>query len=148
MACINDLNEITSAQLIALPKSARLIEAARILADTARQMIVIANEEGQMVGVVTRADVVRMISSCSGSSCSISCEHVMTTNVYACKPAHELNAVWEKMHQKRLQSMPVVDEGNRPIGLVLARNVLEKLLNQTEHEDQLMKEYVMGIGCR
>lgn len=148
MAFISDLNETTFAQLIVLPTSARLVEAAKILADTARQMIVIENEEKQMAGVVTRADVVRMISSCSGSSCSTACAHVMTTKVHACKPTHELHAVWEIMRQKRLQSMPIVDDGNYPVGLVLARNVLEKLLTETEHEDQLMKDYVMGIGYR
>lgn len=148
MALIRDLNETISAQLIVLPSSARLVEAAGVLADTANQMIVIESNEKQMVGVVTRADVVRMISSCSGSSCSTTCEHVMTTNVHSCSPEHELHAVWERMHQERLQSMPVVDDDNRPVGLVLARNVLEKLLIQTEYEDQLMKEFVMGIGYR
>lgn len=148
MAYVRDLSDTTSQQLFVLPTSAKLIEAAEILADTARQMVVIENQEKQMTGVVTRADVVRMIRNCQGSSCSTLCADIMTTDVHSCSPEHELHIVWACMHEKHLQSMPVVDDRNHPVGLVLARNVLERLLSETDHEEQLMKEYIMGIGYR
>ena len=148
MAYVRDLSDTTSQQLFVLPTSAKLIEAAEILADTARQMVVIENQEKQMTGVVTRADVVRMIRNCKGSSCGTLCANIMTTDVHSCSPEHELHIVWAWMHERRLQSMPVVDDRNHPVGLLLARNVLERLLSETDHEGQLMKEYIMGIGYR
>ena len=52
------------------------------------------------------------------------------------------------MKSKALQSVPIVDAERRPIGLVSARDALELLLSEVEHEGELMKEYVNCVGYR
>jgi hypothetical protein len=53
--------------------------------------------------------------------------------------------VWATMKNKELKSVPIVDSEQRPIGLVLARDALEMLLSEAEHEGELLKEYVNSV---
>ncbi|HEY5380394.1 MAG TPA: CBS domain-containing protein [Pseudolabrys sp.] len=52
------------------------------------------------------------------------------------------------MKERGLKNVPVVDEDSRPIGLLHARDILQVLLNESEDEETLLRDYVMGIGYR
>jgi hypothetical protein len=43
-------------------------------------------------------------------------------------------------------NVPIVDPEYRPIGVLNARDVLEALLEEAEHEEMLLRDYVMSIG--
>lgn len=42
--------------------------------------------------------------------------------------------------------MPVFDAARHPPGVLAARDVLEKLLDDREHEERLLMDYVMAMG--
>jgi hypothetical protein len=44
--------------------------------------------------------------------------------------------------------IPIIDHERRPLGTLSARDVLQILLGETEHEEYLLRDYVMGIGYR
>jgi CBS domain-containing protein len=70
----------------------------------------------------------------------------MTRRVIACRPDDRLDEIWTAMNEKELHSIPVVDAGRRPLGLLSARDALEALLASVEYEGTLLRDYVMGIG--
>lgn len=123
-----------------------LTEAASLLADATRHMVVVCDRTGTMVGVVTRTDIVRQIPHCQGCACTTPCIEVMTREVTSCCPDDLLHEVWAMMKSKGLKSVPIVDAERRPVGLVLARDALEMLLSEAEHEGELLKEYVNCVG--
>lgn len=47
-----------------------------------------------------------------------------------------------------LKHVSVSDAKGRSQGIVTARPVLEVLLTEVEHEDKLLREYVICLGCR
>ena len=111
-------------------------------------MVVVCDHAGVMVGVVTWTDIVRQIRHCQGCACTTPCIDVMTRDATCCSPDDLLHEVWAVMKSKALQSVPIVDAERRPIGLVSARDALELLLSEVEHEGELMKEYVNCVGYR
>jgi CBS domain-containing protein len=123
-----------------------LTDAASLLADTTRHMVLVCNRNGVMVGVVTRTDIVRQIRHCEGCACTTPCVEVMTREVTSCCPDDSLHEVWATMKSKSLKGIPIIDAERRPIGLVLARDALEMLLSEAEHEGELLKEYVNSVG--
>ena len=134
------------ARLFTVQHTAPLIEAAQLLIDKDISLIVVCSGAGLIRGVVTKSDVVRQITRCHGRSCTTPLSEVMTEDVVTCHPGQELHDVWLLMKAKRLKHIPVVNYASVPLGLLLAREVLEVLMNEAQYEDLLLRDYVMGIG--
>jgi CBS domain-containing protein len=132
--------------LFVIDDNSPLTDAASLLADTKRPMIVVCDRRGTMVGIVTRTDIVRQIRRCQGCACTTPCAEVMTKEITSCRPDDSLDEVWASMKSKALKSVPIVDTEQRPVGLVLARDALELLLSEAEHEGILLKEYMNSVG--
>jgi CBS domain containing-hemolysin-like protein len=65
-----------------------------------------------------------------------------------CRPQDDLHEVWQIMSAKGLQNMPVVDENEVPVGILNIRDTLKSLLEQEEMQEQMLFNYVAGIGYR
>jgi CBS domain-containing protein len=135
-------------RLILIGDDRQLTEAASLLSDDTRHMVVVCDSAGAMVGVITRTDIVRQIRHCQGCACTTACTAVMTRNVVSCEPNDWLHEVWSTMKEGGLYSVPVVDAERKPIGLLSARDALEMLLSEVEYEEELLKDYVMCVGYR
>jgi CBS domain-containing protein len=101
-----------------------------------------------MVGVVTKTDIVRRISSCHGSGCATAVATVMTRDVTSCRPDDLLQNIWSIMKERSLLHIPIVGQDFKPLGVINARDALFELLGEVEHEESLLRDYVMGIGYR
>jgi hypothetical protein len=53
--------------------------------------------------------------------------------------------VWSAMRERELQRVPILDEARRPLGTIYAR---EALLSEVENEDELLRDYISGVGYR
>ena len=57
-----------------------------------------------------------------------------------------LSEVLAMMHDRGLIHVPVVDAGNKPVGVINARDGLRALLAAGNHEEALLRNYVLGVG--
>jgi hypothetical protein len=48
----------------------------------------------------------------------------------------------------RVEERPLLDNETRPLGIVTARAALQVLLKESEREEELLRDYVMGFGYR
>jgi CBS domain-containing protein len=135
-------------RLVTIRDDAPLIGAARLLRDFDRDLVVVCNSDGLLVGVITKTDVVRQISHCNGAGCMTAASSVMTRAVVLCRPDDRLNEVWSVMKERHLKHVPVVDQEVRPLGVLNARDALEALLEEVEYEEVLLRDYVMCVGYR
>lgn len=146
MMRISSILPAAQRHLVRIRDDQQVTEAASLLADTTRHMVVVCDSIGTMMGVVTRTDIVRQIQNCQGCACTTACTTVMTKTVTFCHPDDWLHEVWAEMKTKGLQSIPIVNSEHQPIGLVAARDALESLLSEVEHEEELLRDYVMCVG--
>ncbi len=134
-----------SKRLITIGDDAPLTDAAaKLLRDPDADLVVVCNADKRMVGVISKTDVVRQISRESESPPAAST--VMTRTVMSCRPGDLLHDVWAMMKARRLKNVPILDDDSRPIGVLNARDLLEVLLDEVEHEETLLRDYVMNIG--
>jgi CBS domain-containing protein len=70
----------------------------------------------------------------------------MTRTAILCHPGDPLHEVWSVMKERRLKSIPIVDQDVRPLGVLNARDAFEALLEEVEYEEILLREYVMWVG--
>ncbi|HKT19834.1 MAG TPA: CBS domain-containing protein [Stellaceae bacterium] len=133
-------------KLVVLRDDAPLIEAAKLLAHRDSNLVVICNARKRLVGVIAKTDIVRQMGKCRGSSCKEAVASVMTKEVAVCRSRDFLDQVWSVMKERGLKHIPVVDRLSRPIGLAIARDVLNALVEESQHEGQLMRDYIMCVG--
>ena len=43
---------------------------------------------------------------------------------------------------------PILDEARRPLGIIYAREALQALLSEAENQDELLRDYIAGVGYR
>lgn len=135
-------------RLVTISHGAPLIEAARLLGTSNTDLVVVCASGGQLSGVITKSDVVRQISRCQGSSCTVAVSAIMTDDVVFCRPTDQVSDIWAIMKERRLKNIPVTNAGSIPIGLLNARDALEVLLTEVEQEETLLRDYVMCVGYR
>lgn len=135
-------------RLVVVSDDAPLIEAARLLGSSNTDLVVVCGSDGRLSGVITKTDVVRQISRCQGSSCTVAVSTIMTDDVVFCRTTDQVSDIWAIMKERRLKNIPVTDEASVPIGLLNARDALEVLLSEVEQEESLLRDYVMCVGYR
>ncbi|MBJ6124838.1 CBS domain-containing protein [Microvirga splendida] len=134
-------------RLVTIADDAPLIQAANLLRP-GTDLVVVHGSTGILAGVITKTDVVSQISRCQGAGCTTAASLVMTRDVVHCQTGDELHDVWARMKERGLKNIPVVDRDLRPQGVLNARDMLQVLLRESENEEAIMRDYLMGIGYR
>jgi signal-transduction protein with cAMP-binding, CBS, and nucleotidyltransferase domain len=134
-------------RLVTIANDVPLIEAAKLL-QTGTDLVIVCDSAGLLAGVITKTDIVAQISQCQGASCIMATALVMTRDVVLCESKDLLRDVWTRIKERGLKNVPVVDQDSRPLGLLHARDILQVLLSESENEEAILRDYVMGVGYR
>lgn len=132
-------------RFVAVADSAPLLEAANLL-HKGIDLVIVCSSAGLVSGVITKTDVVGQMSKCQGASCTMAASLAMTHDVVVCRADELLQEVWKRMKQRKLKNIPVVDKDSRPVGVLHARDILQVLLEESQDEEAMLRDYVMGIG--
>ena len=132
-------------RLAVIEAQAPVREAAVLMSKPHTDLIVVC-DHGEMVGVLTKTDIVGQIGRCMGSGCTARVNSIMPRDVTSCRTHEILLDVWSIMRKRGLQRVPIIDETRRPLGIIYAREALQALLSEVENEDQLLRDYVTGVG--
>ncbi len=132
-------------RLVVIEAGAPVKEAAELMSKPHVDLIAVC-DHGDMVGVLTKTDVVGQISRCMGSGCTARVDGIMTRDVTYCRIHEALHDVWSLMRERGLQRVPILDEARRPLGIIYAREALQALLTELENEDELLRDYISGVG--
>ena len=144
---VENMVEAAREKLVAIADDATLIEAAKLLT-SGTDLVIVCDSEGVLQGVVTKTDVVRQISVCQGATCMCPVSTVMARDVALCRVTDRLSDVATLMKERHLKNIPVVDDADRPIGVLTARAVLRILLSDAEYQEAQLIDYVKGVGYR
>jgi CBS domain-containing protein len=135
-------------RLATIDAAASVTEAAEVTTRLHADLVVVCNETGNMVGVITRTDIVSQIGLCGAGGCASRVDTIMTRDVLSSRTKESLEDVWTAMKARALRHVPVVEEDGKPIGILHARDVLQNLLGEVKNEETLLRDYVMNVGYR
>lgn len=145
---VESILPVAQQRMITVQADASLVDAANLLSDIHRALLVVCNGDGAMVGVITKTDVVRQVARCDGVVDNIRISTVMTQTVTSCRSEDLLHDVLILMKSSGFVHIPIVDINARPRGVVNARDALHALLREVKDEELLLRAYVMGVGYR
>ena len=121
-------------------------DAAELMSKPHTDLVVVCGQDGSMVGVLTKTDIVGQIRQCIGSGCTARVDTIITREVVSCRPNESLEDIWSIMKSRGLQRIPVLDENRKPVSIIYARDALQCLLSNVEQDEILLRDYVVDVG--
>ena len=104
-----------------------LDRAAQLMWDHDIGALVVVDEPGQVIGMITDRDICMAAYTCGLALHELSVDHAMSKHVVACGADDSADAVAALMAKHKIRRIPVVDETNRPIG-ILSLNDLSRTM--------------------
>lgn len=129
-----------------LSQDALVPDAAKILANPNTPLVVVCDTEGIAVGVMSRSDIIELLARAGIKACETKAGAIMTKAVVSCHVDQPLQEVWTNMNARSCRCAPILDNEGRPQGIIHARDVARALLDEASHEEELLRDYVLGIG--
>jgi CBS domain-containing protein len=115
-------------------------EAAAVL-NAKRIGAVVVLDSGKVVGILSERDIVRHLGTDWSSLTNRPVADIMTKAVVTASRFATIADVMERMTEKRIRHMPVVDNGELG-GIVSIGDVVKRKIEETEQEASALKEYI------
>lgn len=118
------INELMSMDLQWISRNAAVADAARIMRDNSLGFLLVSDPgTTRLVGVVTDRDLALRILA-EGKSSALPVAQAMTPTVITCRETDSLSDVEELMRRSEKSRLVVVDERQRPIGVLSLTDIL------------------------
>lgn len=120
------------------------LSVAGLLEDLARHNVgalVVVDETGTLVGIVSERDVVRRLNERGAELLHAPISEIMTTTVVTCGPTEGVDSLAAIMTERRIRHMPVV-EGGRLVGIVSIGDVVRSRIQQLESDREQLESYI------
>lgn len=118
-----------------------LRDAVKMLAVEHIGSLVITDEDGRMMGILSERDVVRAIAQRGCEALDDAVTTVMTRNVVTGREEDSVISVVQRMSQGRFRHMPILKDGCL-IGMVSTGDAVKFRLAQMEEEQSALREYI------
>ncbi|MEM9960228.1 MAG: CBS domain-containing protein [Pseudomonadota bacterium] len=117
--------------------------AVEILRDRRIGALVVTDEGGALVGILSERDIVRKLADTPGKTLPQLVKDVMTKKVETCSSDEPLITVLRRMTAGRFRHMPAV-EGSKLVGMVTIGDVISFRLTELEQETLQLKQLIVG----
>ena len=117
-----------------------LREAVVLLIDKRIGAVVVVNETGHPVGIVSERDIVRELAK-NENILNEPVSRVMTSDVIVARPGDDTKAVSKTMTVRRFRHLPVMDHGEL-VGIISIGDVVKAQLDEYEGEIETLQTRV------
>ena len=124
-----------------MAESATLKEAADLLDSRKVGAMVILNEAGGVIGVISERDLVRNIARIGAAALKCTVGEVMTRNVVTARAHETLETAMDRMTDRRIRHLPVV-EGGRLLGVVSIGDLVKWRIAEARAEVEAVRSYI------
>ena len=103
--------------------------------------VVVVEGERQVVGIISERDVVRVVAEEGGGGLAKPISECMTREVIFAGPQETVDALLERMTDRRLRHLPVCQDG-RLIGIVSIGDLVKTKIAETVAEAEGLRAYI------
>ena len=137
------LGQKDSADVMTLPPSATVADAAQLLSEKKIGAVIVAGTDRKPLGIVSERDIVRELGRRGPESLKDSVDSLMTRDLVCCEPNENSKQILTKMSEGRFRHMPVMEDGAM-VGIVSIGDVVKARLSELAMERDALKDMVMG----
>lgn len=145
---VSGVEEIARSRLLTVAADALLVDVAKLLSSAQISAVVVCDATGIAAGVITETILVSRLGLGQADFFTTRSADVMSREFTSCAAKDMLSDVLAMMHTRALDYVLVLDPARLSLGVLNARDGLRALLAAGNHEEALLRDYVMGIGYR
>ena len=105
--------------------------------------VLVLSDQSTVVGIVSERDLVRALATHGAAAMELEIRQIMTRDVVTCHPDDSIDEVMQTMTSGRFRHLPVVHHGEL-LGLVSIGDVVKARLEETAHEAEALKAYIVA----
>lgn len=103
--------------------------------------MVVVDDKEAVVGILSERDVVRVIAKEGAAALTKPVASCMTVNVVFAAPDETVDALLERMTDRRIRHLPVV-RGERLAGIISIGDLVKYKISETQAEAEGLKAYI------
>jgi CBS domain-containing protein len=101
--------------------------------------------DGRIEGILSERDIVRVLGERGAEVLNEPVRTVMSPKVVTCRIVDTVAGIMETMTNHKFRHLPVVEDG-RLIGLISIGDVVKQRVEEYEHEQEAMRDYIATAG--
>lgn len=127
--------------IITTSKNKSLLETAELLTKNNIGAVVITDSKGRIQGILSERDIIKIFSREKHLSDKMLNKNAMTQNLITCSLEDKVDDIMQTMKAKGIRHVPVV-EGDKLIGIVSLRDLIDSQLRDCIYEKEMVENYV------
>ncbi len=143
---VSGIEAVVRSRLQTVFSDTLLIDVAARLSSAQISVVVVCDSAGKAMGTITETVLVKRLGLGQADFFGTRAGDVMTQEFTTCEPQDLLSDVLAMMHARGLIHVLLIGTNHQLIGVLNARDGLRALLAAGNHEEALLRNYVMGIG--
>lgn len=129
--------------IITVPPTLTVSEAARILSQKGIGTVVVSKDGASVDGILSERDIVREIGAKGAGCLTHQVQTLMTTKLVTCGTNDQANDILQKMTDGRFRHMPVIEAGDL-VGIISLGDVVKARLMELAMEKDALEGMIMG----
>ena len=132
-------------QIYSISPEATVAELVRTLCDQRVGALLVLDQTGSIVGIVSERDVVRALGE-NPLALRDSVGAIMTSDVVTAPDQAEVAELMQVMTERRIRHIPVLDDSGNLSGLVSIGDVVKSRMDELEAERSALMDYITQGG--
>jgi CBS domain-containing protein len=145
MGTVRDMLDGKKADIYSVRPDATVFEALKLMGEKEIGALMVMNENGKLVGIVSERDYARKIALLGKTSKDTAVKDIMTPlpDVYRVKPENSVEDCMVLITAKKIRHLPVF-EGDSFIGVISIGDVLKSIIADQETLIEQLSNYIAG----
>jgi CBS domain-containing protein len=118
----------------------------RILAEARIGAVLVRDDGGDVLGIVSERDIVRCIATHGAAAVTMPAALLMTRALHTVTPATKITEALELMTDRRVRHLPVIAEDGGLAGMVSIGDLVKARIDEALHEAEELRHYVESAG--
>jgi signal-transduction protein with cAMP-binding, CBS, and nucleotidyltransferase domain len=144
-ASITPVGEIMSEQIETINLSNTAQESAIKMSDRNVSSLVVLDDNGRAIGIITERDLVRRVCTKDVSSSSMNVENVISSPVKAVSPETPVDEVADVMVSNKLRHVVIVDKNQEPVGIISATDIVAYVRENSETTVKISSDVIDAL---
>ena len=118
-----------------------IAEAATLMAEKRIGALLVEDDAGQIVGILSERDIVRGMGPHGADLHDVAVAELMTRNLVRAAPEDTINQAMAKMTDRRFRHLPVFD-GDALVGFVSIGDLVKYRMMEVQAESEALRAYI------
>jgi len=128
-------------KVVTIQKGRTVYDAICTLVEEKIGSVLITNEHGEVEGILTERDILRLAHSKLEEIRTLPIEKVMTRHLFVASPVDNVEDIKRLMTEKRIRHVPVFENGTL-VGIVSIGDIVKHQLTDLSTENEMLKNYI------